>query len=108
MAEVTAIAANANKEMSVFRSTFQPSLLIFEKSWLFQNSTGSTSSGVDRHRDNMSAPRVPVGLTAEIRNAALRLLRSVCFGSSPMNDVVDRILNAYQLKRPVEPSELRI
>src|SRR5258708_10644490 len=41
------------------------------------------------------------GLTAETRNAALRLLPCVA-SEFAMNDVVERILNAYQLMRPLD------
>jgi hypothetical protein len=51
-----------------------------------------------------SVPRlgVPVGLTAKIRNVALRPLQCVYFGVCVMNDVVERILNAYQSMCPLD------
>jgi hypothetical protein len=45
---------------------------------------------------------VPVGLTAKIRNVALRLLQCVYFGVCVMNDVVERILNTYQSMCPLD------
>jgi hypothetical protein len=51
-----------------------------------------------------SGPRLtaPVGLTAKIRNVALRLLQCVYFGVCVMNDVVEGILNTYQSRRPLD------
>jgi hypothetical protein len=43
------------------------------------------------------------GLTAKIRNDALRRLQCVYFGVCVMNVVVERILNTYQLMRPLDP-----
>jgi hypothetical protein len=45
---------------------------------------------------------VPVGLTAKIRNVALRLLQCVYFGVCVMNDVVEGILHIYQSMRPLD------
>jgi hypothetical protein len=51
-----------------------------------------------------SRPRlgVLVGLTARIRNGALRLLQCVHFGVCVMIDVVERILNTYQSMSPLD------
>jgi hypothetical protein len=51
----------------------------------------------------INALGVPVGLTAKIRNVALRLLQCVYFGVCVMNEVVEGILNAYQTMRPLDP-----
>ncbi len=45
------------------------------------------------------------GLTALLRNAALPLSQCTCFGIA-MKDVVDRILNTYQLMRPLDPDQV--
>ena len=47
-----------------------------------------------------------MGLTAEYRNAAVRLYCSAFILEFAVNDVVDRILNAYQLKRSLDPSRV--
>jgi hypothetical protein len=39
----------------------------------------------------------------EPRNAAVRLYCSAFVLETAVNDVVDRIFNAYQLKRPLDP-----
>src|SRR3981081_2664723 len=54
----------------------------------------------------MVAPsRSATGLTGRLRNAALRL--SQCARSEfAMKDVVDRILNTYQLMRPLDPDQV--
>jgi hypothetical protein len=45
-------------------------------------------------------------LTAGTRNVALQLLRCVFVPELAMNDVVDRILNDYQLTRPLDAERL--
>jgi hypothetical protein len=45
---------------------------------------------------------VSVGLTAKIRNGALRPLQCVHFGVCVMIDVVERILNTYQSMSPLD------
>jgi hypothetical protein len=47
-----------------------------------------------------------VGLTAEFRNAAVRLYCSRFILEFAVNDLVDRILNVYQLKRSLDPSRV--
>ena len=69
----------------------------------FQNGAGSGP------RPLPTAASLPiVGLTVEPRNAAVRSYCSAFVLEFAVNDVVDRIFNAYQLKRPLIPGELQI
>jgi hypothetical protein len=49
--------------------------------------------------------RIPAGLTGWLRNAALRY-RSALVSEFAMDAVVDRILNTYQLMRPLDPDRV--
>jgi hypothetical protein len=46
-----------------------------------------------------------MGLTGRLQSAALRLLRCD-YSEFAMDDVVDRILNTYQLMRPLDPDRV--
>jgi hypothetical protein len=49
--------------------------------------------------------RTPAGLTGRIWNAALRY-RSAFVSEFAMDGVVDRIMNTYQLMRPLDPDRV--
>ena len=74
------------------------------------NGSPATQDGSGGKKEGLrSAPLgVPVGLTAKIRNVALRLLQYVYFGVCVMNDVVEGILNAYQSKRPLDAARAAV
>jgi hypothetical protein len=49
--------------------------------------------------------RIPAGLTGRLWNAALRY-RSALVSGFAMDGVVDRIMNTYQLMRPLDPDRV--